>query len=79
MIQAVEPHLESMIYETQTLGLATHVHVQDRTMNPHWVELVVFLLGAGENSYFSVSTEECCYDVWKCDSINNDVIVSLIY
>ena len=53
--QASENHLESLIYETQTLGLATQVHVQDRTLNPSWVELAVFLLGAGENSYFSVS------------------------
>jgi hypothetical protein len=59
---AEEAQLETLIYETATLGLATQVHVQDRTMNPSWVELAVFLLGAGEGSYFS------CSKPWNLDS-----------
>ena len=54
--------LASLRYETETLGLATHVHVDKRTMSPDWLELAVFLLGMGERSYFSYSGP------WNLDS-----------
>lgn len=57
-----EDYLASLIYETQTLGLAAHVHAQERTLSPAWEELAVFLLGASEGSYFSVSKP------WNIDS-----------
>jgi hypothetical protein len=52
---STEEDLTSLMYETQVLGLPTHVHVTARTLAPDWVELAVFLLGMGEGSYFSYS------------------------
>lgn len=54
----------SLIYETQTRGVPTHVHVTERTLNPDWVELACFLLGMGEYSYFSYSGP------WMLDSFD---------
>ena len=59
-----EEYLTTMLYETAELGLAEHVHVQDRTLAPDWVELAVFLLGAGPNSFFSMSKP------WNIDSFD---------
>jgi hypothetical protein len=56
--------LASLIYETRTLGLATHVHANKRTLAPDWTELAVFLLGAGERSWFSYSGP------WNLDSFD---------
>ena len=55
-------HVNSLIYEAQTRGAPTHVHVTERTMNPAWVELACFLLAMGEHSYFSYSKP------WMLDS-----------
>ena len=55
-------HLEYLTYEAQTLGLPIVAHAGGRTMNPDWVELAVFLIGAGEYSYFSFSHS------WNFDS-----------
>jgi hypothetical protein len=52
----------TLVRETQELGLAVHVHTNKRTMNPDWVELAAFLIGAGEYSYFSASAN------WMLDS-----------
>jgi hypothetical protein len=49
-------HLEYLIYEAQTLGLPVVAHAGARTMNPDWVELAIFLVGAGPYSYFSFSS-----------------------
>ena len=62
--EANEDYIESLIYETKTLGLPTHVHTAHRTLNPDWVELATFLLGAGQFSYFSYSGP------WNLDSFN---------
>lgn len=48
-------HLTYFTYEAQTLGLPVVAHAGARTMNPDWVELAVFLIGAGPYSYFSFS------------------------
>lgn len=56
--------LTSLIYETGTLGLPVHVHVDKRTLAPDWVELAVFLLGMGNKSYFSYSGP------WNLDSFS---------
>lgn len=48
-------NLEYMMYEAQTLGLPIVAHAGARTMSPDWVELAVFLIGAGNYSYFSFS------------------------
>ena len=61
---AAEADLQTLIYVTQTLGLAAQVHVQTRTLAPDWLELAVFLLGAGEGSYFS------CSKPWNLDSFD---------
>jgi hypothetical protein len=47
--------LPYLAYEAQTLGLPVVAHAGARTMNPHWVELAAFLIGAGNYSYFSHS------------------------
>lgn len=45
---------EYLIYEAQTLKLPIVAH-GGRTMRPDWVELSMFLIGAGEYSYWSYS------------------------
>ena len=50
-----EQDLEAFIYEAQTLGIPVQAHAESMTMNPDFVELAVFLLGAGPYSYFSFS------------------------
>jgi len=45
-------------------GLAQHVHVRSRTLNPDWVELAAFLIGAGDHCYFS------CSGPWNLDSFS---------
>lgn len=50
-----EADLEAFIYEAQTLGIPVQAHAESLTMNPDFVELAVFLIGAGEYSYFSFS------------------------
>ena len=57
-------HLEYLIYEAQTLGLPVVAHAGARTMNPDWVELALFLIGAGPYSYFSFSSG------WDFDSFS---------
>ena len=49
-------HLAFFTYEAQTLGLPVVAHAGARTMNPDWVELAMFLIGAGPYSYFSYSS-----------------------
>ena len=49
-------YLEYMAYEAQTLGLPVVAHAGGRTMSPDWVELAVFLIAAGNYSYFSYSS-----------------------
>jgi len=50
-----EADLEAFIYEAQTLRIPVQVHAETFTMNPDLVELAIFLIGAGEYSYFSFS------------------------
>lgn len=54
----------SLVYETQTVGVPTHVHATKRTLAPDWLELAAFLIGAGEHSYFSYSGP------WMLDSFD---------
>lgn len=55
-------HMDYFMFEAQTLGLPVVAHAGKRTMNPDWVELAIFLIGAGEYSYFSFSSG------WDTDS-----------
>ena len=48
-------HLTTLTYEAQTLGIPVHAHAESITYNPSFVELAIFLLGAGNNSFFSYS------------------------
>ena len=48
-------HLATLAYEAQVLGIPVHAHAETITHNPSFVELAVFLLGAGNNSFFSYS------------------------
>lgn len=50
-----EADLEAFIYEAQTLRIPVQAHAETFTMNPDLVELAIFLIGAGEYSYFSFS------------------------
>ena len=59
-----EDDVRSLAYETLTRGAPAHVHVTQRTLNPHWVELACYLLAAGEYSYFSYSGP------WMLDSFS---------
>lgn len=59
---ASDDYVSTLVRETQALSLPVHVHTNRRTMNPDWVELAAFLVGAGEYSYFSYSQN------WMLDS-----------
>ena len=48
-------HLATLAYEAQTLGIPVHAHAESITHNPSFVELAIFLLGAGNNSFFAYS------------------------
>jgi hypothetical protein len=48
-------HLATLAYEAQTLGIPVHAHAESITHNPSFVELALFLLGMGNNSFFSYS------------------------
>lgn len=48
-------HLATLAFEAQTLGIPVHAHAESITYNPSFVELAIFLLGAGKNSFFSYS------------------------
>jgi hypothetical protein len=48
-------HLATLAYEAQTLGIPVHAHAESITHNPSFVELAIFLLGMGSNSFFSYS------------------------
>lgn len=47
--------LATLQHTTGVMGLPAHIHATTRTLAPDWVELAVFLLGAGPYSYFSYS------------------------
>jgi hypothetical protein len=57
-------HIQTLIYETQTVKVPVHVHVTSRTLAPDWVELAAFLIGCDQYSYFSYSGP------WMLDSFD---------
>lgn len=57
-----EDQLRTFVYEAQTLGIPVQVHADTVTRSPDFVELAMFLIGAGPYSYFSYSVS------WNFDS-----------